>query len=356
MEKTVINGEHYVITDQKVGEYLVCRKPIDEENYLYGIINSNHEFILPCEYSHFRFRKDGICITCRGGFVGALNQSLDVVLPFEYKEVRALHAPGGLVYAINKDGKYGVLNELFKPILPNEYDKIELLERFKSDSYLNLLLICKDKLYGVASLDGTIIIPCEYEQILADDYHFTMRRYNQAVRYDVESKKIIGTTELDLDQAINRVRCWLIQPKGSNMIFDETQPVINDYGLRYSETISFYERYYLRDTKHSFNELLIYALCFIGIIILSLYVLPHPILGVIVSIGVIGEIIISEHYSNKKKREKIQEENRRYKHYFVDLAKWAYDWERIKSDEHHSVYLNEAVNSYLPKNQNTQSR
>lgn len=349
MEKTVINGEHYVITDQKVGEYLVCRKPIDDERNLYGIINSNHEFILPCEYAHFMFKSNGICITNRHGFAGVLNASLDTVLPFEYEQIYSLPVAAVNLYAIKKDGKYGVLNESFKPILPCEYDKIECLKQFDTNAFSKWLLVRKNKLYGVASLTGTIIIPCEYDQIIANVYRFTMRRYNQAVTYEIETGKISGTIEITLDHAINRVRCWLIQPKGSNMIFDETQPVINDYGLRYSETVSFYERYYQRDTKHSFKELLIYALCFIGIFIISLFVLPHPILGVIVSIGVIGEIIIREHNSNKKKKEQIQEDNRRYKRYFVDLAKWAYDWERIKSDEHHSEFLNEAVNYYIPK-------
>ena len=189
-----VEGQRYVLLN-KVGEYTICRTASGEGS-LCGVMDANHNFILPCEYTHLFFGEDGLCITGHNGRVGIINLRWEVVVPFDYDEVFRLPASVSL-FVTKKGGTFGLMNEQLEQVLPQEYESIKILwfKEWVDNKYKwkkvpsNLLLLKKNTLLGVATFAGRIVVPCQYEKILHSHSSFlSLERYGQSVLYDINKK------------------------------------------------------------------------------------------------------------------------------------------------------------------------
>ena len=176
-----------------------------EENVLkvqngekYGLINLNGKLILNCEYDDIYTLK-GIknsLITKKGEQLGLVDTSGRIVLDNVYSEILPLGKNDIDGYITkNEQGKYGVLGTSGEQKLENKYEKIEqivgnnlfvITQEGKQklinskgtivleDSFDEITQILKDSkgvvfkkdgLYGVMTIEGTVIIPNIYEDL-----------------------------------------------------------------------------------------------------------------------------------------------------------------------------------------------
>ena len=314
------------------------------------------------------------------GLFGIVNMNDNIVVPFKYEKISFLKTDQVVVILNKQNGLFGAFNEQGKVILPCEFDSISRFEieplspteesNENSSTKKDIqkwLKIQKGVLYGIASTVDGQIVPCEYASISVDVIRdqLTLFRYGHSVSFDMSTGELKGKIELTFFDSFKEVRIWLIQPRGSNMLIDESQPVFNDYiKFEANQQDIIYSKYLsglstIQKTERTNNWLK--GILMIGLIVLDMVYYqwlcsylswdPYIImaLSLFVSCATIALImgIISLITSLFKKR--TPEENdldyklKKYREkeieqYFIDLAKWVYDWEmrtgRNISDEY----------------------
>ena len=152
----------------KEGELLV------KQNDKYGVINIKGNILVDIKYDKvdvdgYYAGKDGYKYagyivsnkTDEGYRLGYINVKGDMILKTEYNQISRITQidDNDNSYLIEaKNGQFGLMKN-DKEILKNEYQSISYDESNK------LLVIEKTKKYGVASIEGNVIVPTEYNQI-----------------------------------------------------------------------------------------------------------------------------------------------------------------------------------------------
>ena len=152
----------------KEGELIV------KQNNKYGVINIKGKIIVDIKYDQItvdgyytnknEYKYAGYVVsnkTEEGFRYGYINYKGKIVVETKYNELSRISdiEDDANVYLIAaKNGQYGVIkNE--KELIANEFQSI----RF--DSSNNVLVIEKSRKYGIANLEGKIIVPVQYDQI-----------------------------------------------------------------------------------------------------------------------------------------------------------------------------------------------
>ena len=152
----------------KEGELLV------KQNEKLGVINIKGNKLINIEYDKLEvdgyytgedgYKFSGYIVsnkTGEGYRYGYINNDGNLVLKIEYNQISRITQinDNENAYLINaKNGQYGLtIND--KQVLNNEYQSISYDEANK------LLVIEKSKKYGVANLDGNVIVPTKFDQI-----------------------------------------------------------------------------------------------------------------------------------------------------------------------------------------------
>ena len=149
-----------------------------EKNGLYGIINFegkeliniNGKELVKTEYDNIitdgyydetdKYVKSGFIVsntTDEGYRYGYINYSGKEILKPEYNEIMRITEIEDLYLIAAKNGKYGLYNKS-KAVIPNEYQSINYDE-------IGLVILQKNKNYGMADLEGNIKINVEYSDI-----------------------------------------------------------------------------------------------------------------------------------------------------------------------------------------------
>lgn len=152
----------------KEGELLV------KQNEKYGVINIKGNKIVEIKYDKIavdeyytdknRYRYAGyiVSITTEEGYrYGYLNHKGKEILKTEYNDISRVTEiqDNEISYLIcAKNGQYGIAKNK-DTIVENEYQSI------RYDATNKVFVIEKSKKYGIANLDGTIIVPVQYNQI-----------------------------------------------------------------------------------------------------------------------------------------------------------------------------------------------
>lgn len=144
--------EYY--TDENKYEYagyIVSTKT--EEGYRYGYINNNGELITKMEYN-------------------------------ELSRVTDIQDNNNIYLICAKNGQYGVIkNE--KELISNQYQSI----RF--DESNNLFVVEKSKKYGIADINGNLIVPIEYKQIdITGIYIYAQNSEGATTIYNAKGNKV----------------------------------------------------------------------------------------------------------------------------------------------------------------------
>ena len=124
-----------------------------------GVVNQNGEVVIPLIYGEIAGFRDGFAIARKDGKWGIIDNTGEVVVPFEYENIPPTYntanefseiaedadASGDWRFMAESQGnKWGLVNLKGEPILPFEYDYIDL-NRIRD----NLLCIEKDGFWGI---------------------------------------------------------------------------------------------------------------------------------------------------------------------------------------------------------------
>lgn len=125
------------------------------------------------------------------------------------------------VLKVKQDGKYGLINNKGKEILPIEYNQITTLKGVQ-----NSILIQKNDLVGICNNEGKIIIEPEYKEIKAieNDYKSGYIVINQEDQYGVIDfdKKVILETKYQEIQSIQANGMYSVKENGIRKLIDKT--------------------------------------------------------------------------------------------------------------------------------------
>lgn len=153
--------------EYKEGELIV------KQNDKYGIINIKGGKIVATKYDNVsldeyytesaQYKNAGYIVSNRteeGYRYGYIDYKGKIIEGVEYNELsRVQIAKNNDIYILcAKNGQYGI-NKNGKDLIPNEYQSIVY------DEANDLFVIEKSKKYGIANLEGKIIVPVEYTQI-----------------------------------------------------------------------------------------------------------------------------------------------------------------------------------------------
>lgn len=185
----------------KEGELLV------KQNDKYGVINIKGHKLIDIEYDKiavdgYYTNDDGYkyagyiitTITQEGYRYGYINYNGKLILKPEYNELSRItdimdNENAYLLCA--KNGQFGV-NKNEKEIVKNEYQSISY------DKTNELLVAEKSKKYGIASLDGKIIVPAQFLQIDVIGNYLYAKNEQGTIVYDNQGKETNMDTNISI--------------------------------------------------------------------------------------------------------------------------------------------------------------
>lgn len=219
----------------KEGELLV------KQNEKYGVINIGGNKILDIAYdkievdgyytdeNHYQYAGYIVSIKTQEGYrYGYLNYKGKEILKAEYNDIARVkeiedNINSYLIHA--KNGQYGITkNE--NQILQNEYQSI------RYDATNKIFVIEKSKKYGIANLDGKVIVPIQYDQIditgiylYAQNGQETTVYNNDGTIADIDSNtSILNTSNEQYKIKINNTnstKYGVINQEGTTLIEDK---------------------------------------------------------------------------------------------------------------------------------------
>ena len=152
----------------KEGELVV------KQNDKYGVINIKGNKLINIEYDQIAidgyyesengYKNSGYIVsnkTQEGYRYGYINNKGKLILEIEYNDlfrITEIQDNENIYLIASKNGQYG-MNKNGEDIIKNEYQSIEY------DDANDLLVIERSKKYGIANLEGKIIVPTQYNQI-----------------------------------------------------------------------------------------------------------------------------------------------------------------------------------------------
>lgn len=215
------------------GKFLVTR------NEKYGVIDIKGNILVKPEYDRIQsdgyytkeeeYKKSGFIVSIKtdNGFrCGYISYDAKMVLDVKYNEIERLNKENKNIYLIaSENGKNGLYKNS-KNIVPNEYQAMTYYE----DN--DIIIMQKNKKYGVCKTDGKIII--EVEQDLVEEkgiYLYTKQSNNNKVYdnqgniIDINYNRTVYKTENDNYQIStilnNDITYYGIIDKAGNKLVDE---------------------------------------------------------------------------------------------------------------------------------------
>ena len=164
---------------------MVAAKPLTVTNAVYGIINEKGETILPFEYltDYHNFHPLNpyhIFKTFNEPHKYGVVDSLgNVVIPFEYDKIEMVEKRG---FIIKKGKNHGYMNEKGQWILNPEYSSIY------QDQTTKNLVVQKDELKGLFTINGTNILPIKYDNILSSNFGHQIAITDKKVNFITSDK------------------------------------------------------------------------------------------------------------------------------------------------------------------------
>lgn len=151
----------------------------------YGFCSDAGRFVWPVSFSNpykddhdYRYvqfpARLGKGPACKDGKYGMITMDGQTLLPFVYTDILPFEnypqpRPSGNLWVVNKDGLFGIYDDVNGWKIPVSCTQIVTLETFFSDVDLapvGLMLYEKNGLWGVTTTNGQEILPCVYEEFV----------------------------------------------------------------------------------------------------------------------------------------------------------------------------------------------
>lgn len=218
----------------------------------YGCIDLNGNTLVKTDYDKVEsdeyyteedgYKKSGfiVCNKESDGYkYGYINFKGKEIIEAKYSQVNRIQNNDGLYLIISENGKYGLYKEN-KRILDSEYQNMAYEDKSK------LLILQKNKKYGVSTLDGKLIIDIKYDTIEEKGmYLYTTLGENYEV-YDTNGKN----TNMDYNRCLYetenenyRISTFLKDNITYYGLVDKSGDTLVDETYRYLEYI--YKNYFI---------------------------------------------------------------------------------------------------------------
>lgn len=142
---------------------------------LYGIINQRGEVVSPPEYSQFHWVNDTLIKLKKGGKYGLLNAALEEVMPFNFNSLFVFDE----LMVVNNGAKSGIIDLNGNIIIPFDYDEILIEYNQVDKNYLNkhYIRVVDAGKSGVIDYQNNIVVPIENDWVSfwPNDQFFLMR-------------------------------------------------------------------------------------------------------------------------------------------------------------------------------------
>jgi len=161
----------------------------------WGVINDKGEEIIPAIYSFVATNtirmegqedaqpifSDGLACVADGYDYGAIDKEGSVVIPFIYNFIYPFR--DGCAIAVNKQGKYGVINTKGEEVIPFRFDRIDFPFVNGYASAVRNISESESKM-GIIDIEGNIIMPFEYTfiQYYTDDLFISEKETGLALK------------------------------------------------------------------------------------------------------------------------------------------------------------------------------
>lgn len=282
---------------------------------------------------------------------GIIDKDDNIIVPFDYDwigkvkgEFEERFAPEGLLVMRRSQYK-GILDSRGSIIIPCEYEDVLLIGEPYSEKNPNpqmCFIVKKNNLYGAIDLNGDVLLPSIYEDYsheINNKGTITLTNFGgeERITYNITSRVIVNVKSPSVDSFIRGIPIWLIQPEGSNLIIDVKQPTVHHqscYDIGYEDIL-----YYYRRKKSQLNHLDSFNQWFYFLFIVVTFVLWiwfNIYLSVLIAsfscvvIGGVCKLVIGA-FSRRTKKKKTDREmmlEKEAESFFIELFKWKYVWEK----------------------------
>lgn len=135
-----------------------------------GFVDTGENLVIPYSYKDgtTNFNIDGISIVNNGTNYGAIDTNNRVVIPFQYKDISFLKRN---IYIITDSNyKFFLYNLSYEKVISKSYDFID-----SSNIDSGLLVVEKNKQFGVIDMNGKEVIEPLYQDIILDDEYIIVK-------------------------------------------------------------------------------------------------------------------------------------------------------------------------------------
>ena len=133
----------------------------------------------------------------KDGSKGIADKYDNIIIPYEYKYINLSYFEKNELIIVCKDYLWGLINIKGEIIIPYKYRYISLYY-FKENGLIEV--INKNNLYGIINIKNEVIIPCKYKEIVFDykkpelirvDNSAILTEYFKFSYYFIKNDKII---------------------------------------------------------------------------------------------------------------------------------------------------------------------
>lgn len=131
-------------------------------NGKWGFIDSTGKEVIPCQYDDCDYlRNNGLILVKKDNRWGAIDATGAVKIPLIYTEMQGFENGYACVAQndLSATASWGIIDEAGKVCVPLEHQAISLPDEN------NLVVVFNNGKYGCRSLDGSMIIPCSYDDV-----------------------------------------------------------------------------------------------------------------------------------------------------------------------------------------------
>ena len=230
----------------KEGELLV------KQDGKYGVINIKGVTLLKPEYDSIacdgyynndsKYGKDGYIVSVKtdeGYRYGYIDYTGKLLLKMEYNEIYRINnikESEDIYLVTQRNGQSGLMKN-DRQILNNQYQSIEF------DDQTELLILEKNKKYGISKLSGTSILGIDYTSITIEGIYIYADKDNQSTIYDLNGNKQSTIKFKDIIDIENQDVKITVDINGKYGMIDENGKIIVSNKYYYLEQL--FDKYFI---------------------------------------------------------------------------------------------------------------
>ena len=162
----------------------------------YGVITNKGVLLINNEYDNIigdgyynnevGYKSSGFIVT-KGEYTGYISDNGENILEVEYDSVYRIKELPDRYLIVKRNGQYGLLDNT-KIIIGFNYQSLEY------DENANLIIVKRNKNYGVINIEGNKVLPLEFSDIVIEGMYIICEKNNVTEKYWLDGTKVKDDT------------------------------------------------------------------------------------------------------------------------------------------------------------------